>query len=405
MTMPEPLPNLYCLSCRYPIDGVSIEQCPECGKEFCREDPLSYLTLRDLKQSRWRKHLRSAIGLLVAIFIYTCLCFPAATQRGYPPIDPFWNGTTYLWVIAVPFFVCFLPRGRASAIILGLYAVATGYINACTISWGSPHRFNILQGLDGAIGFIPMHLVVVFGSMGLSREYFIREKLKAKFSEGWLRSMRTVALILIVMAGIGFPFFYRYETILRLEAVGRQWAERNWSGHEAQVLVHCGTLGVSREENDLWITDYFDESNGLAYGNDMHWGYETAYNQRVRELIQIHGVPEWSQMRHKVNDADLILMMSAKDMKEVTSFPFEVTPEIVLMRRGTITRWGGTMTLGSDGLTILSQHGGCGTSEPKDPVFVGRLDRYPGVVFIRSGQTFVAACTEDGWILKTASKN
>jgi hypothetical protein len=73
-----------------------------------------------------------------------------------------------------------------------------------------------------------------------------------------------------------------------------------------------------------------------------------------------------------------------------------------------ITRWGTTTTAISKELTIASRFSRAGPLQDAgaaDTAYVGRFEKDPGIVFVRYGHEWIAACTNDGWILEYASKN
>jgi predicted amidophosphoribosyltransferase len=58
MTAPSE-PRMFCLGCEYPLDGLRDPRCPECGREFDPDDPMSFS--RHLEQSEVVYRARDAL--------------------------------------------------------------------------------------------------------------------------------------------------------------------------------------------------------------------------------------------------------------------------------------------------------------------------------------------------------
>jgi hypothetical protein len=146
------------------------------------------------------------------------------------------------------------------------------------------------------------------------------------------------------------------------------------------------------------ISRNFDPETGLSLYPDMGHGFERAYMIRIRELLSQHGIPEWSQKSRLVTDADMVQMLTSSEITTITTFPFQAAPGISLQR-----------DKGTNDLFIETAHGETayigGNGRSSDTAYVARLDRYAGVIFVRCGQKWVAACTDDGWILGYAFTN
>ena len=62
-----PTPTMFCLSCRYPLNGLETFQCPECGRTF---DPNSTITFtRDPKRHRLRRALIGAGWVILVLLL------------------------------------------------------------------------------------------------------------------------------------------------------------------------------------------------------------------------------------------------------------------------------------------------------------------------------------------------
>ena len=67
--------------------------------------------------------------------------------------------------------------------------------------------------------------------------------------------------------------------------------------------------------------------------------------------------------------------------------------------------WGGSVSATHDSLSrVTCLGGGSGGRSQAEPAFVGRLPKYPGVIFIRSGTSWVGAFYEGGEWLSCADR-
>ena len=151
----------------------------------------------------------------------------------------------------------------------------------------------------------------------------------------------------------------------------------------------------------------FDVATGLEYRRKWPASrFSRAYNERVSGLLQSQGIPEWSMKRYLVPDEALVSLLDSEEFEEVKTFPYEVNDNIILFRRGTITRWGGSAGNNSDALAITTRGGGVtGIGDRIEPAYVLRKPEYPGVIFIRSGTSWIGAYHESGKLLSSASRD
>jgi WD40 repeat protein len=159
-----------------------------------------------------------------------------------------------------------------------------------------------------------------------------------------------------------------------------------------------------------WSTFVVFNSRGLiALGGDSPevklWDLASRQLIRVRELLDERGIPDWSMKEHLVPDEQLLKMLDSGEMQEVTQFPFEVNDNIILFRRGTISRWGGTMSSSSDSLSIALKSGDLmGIGNDAVQVYLTRLESFPKIIFIRNGNTWIGAFHESGILLSSAAR-
>jgi len=352
------------------------------------------------------RKLAATLPLSLGLVAYALLCIPAARQRGYPPIDHLWTGVTYLWPFPVPLFMFCWPKGRFSKTVLLLYAIVSGYIDACTIVMMVPNRFSFIWALVNSVYVIPVHLVGVGIVAWVSRSLISRlGSFQENTSKYCQRVFRVAGFTVIVLLAFLFPFIYRHVATLLQENGGRNGADADWANHKAVILNSDG-WDSEHSYGNATIVSYIDLDSGLRYRSDHHMGYEQAYKDRIQELIRIHGVPPWSLKNRLVSDADLVAMLTAQTMQPVSTFPYNAAPGITLMRNGTVSGSGGSTNFATSDLTIDAQFSGMNCMcQSGDPAYVGRLKKYPGIVFVRCGQKWVAACTDDGWILGYAALN
>jgi hypothetical protein len=101
-------PGKYCIRCEYALEGVSGGVCPECGRGFDPDDPLTFVA-----RPRWRRRMRVlrrvgiAAGVVVVALVFmprgytsatvkfTCLCGRTMTCSRMQLIPPSWLKMSY----------------------------------------------------------------------------------------------------------------------------------------------------------------------------------------------------------------------------------------------------------------------------------------------------------------------
>jgi hypothetical protein len=346
-----------------------------------------------------------AILLLAAFMGYALLGITITALVGHlsmpNEIDYAWDGSTFLWVFAVPLFTLICPPGRFSRGALLLYALATAYIDGRI---GFALSVQVLgDTLSNLIIYAPIHLLCVAVFAWLSRWMFRVLGLSADSNARPPRNRRLFAAMVILILAAAFPVGYRQIAQGRDLRQGRERADADWAAHTAVLRSRDGPES-GNEIGGINFTYHFDPDSGLRLGMVPMSRSARAYSDRISELLRLNGSPPWSMKSRLVKDEDLAAMLTSKEMTEVTTFPYEVTPDVVVMRRGTLNRWGINMSNDSDDSDVETSKG-CGSNgSVNEPVFVGRLSKYPGSVFVRFGADSVFACTDDGWILSEAWK-
>lgn len=171
----------------------------------------------------------------------------------------------------------------------------------------------------------------------------------------------------------------------------RGWkrAEGDWNEHKA-VLFWSGSFRHYRKEPYFFLYDYNPET-GLRYesgrgtaGSAASLAFYDGYDARIKDLVKAQGVPSWGMKDHVVTEADLVSALKNGAFREIKDFPFNVAPTIVISYNNS----NHLLRIEAGDLLIAG--------EQWEPVYVGRLEKYPGVCFIRKGSYWAAAFTEKG---------
>jgi hypothetical protein len=334
--------------------------------------------------------------------IYAVLCGPAINQRGFPPIDPVWTAVTFLWIspILVGTVLDVRPfRQRIRGI--GIYCVGTAFFDAAALVMVVPKHVSLLETLMETVFMMgPYHLVVGFTVAGIANLLrAVGRRLPGFRSEMVARGMRRVLLTGIGVATVAFPFAFRAFHFADLSRRGRSQAEDDWTHGRAVIYA-------DQSPDAGPVMHNFDPATGLKYRHKWPESeFSKAYNRRVAAFLAAQGVPAWSMQAHLVPDDDLLKMLDSSEMTEVKDFPHEVNDNIVLFRRGTLSRWGGSMSSQSDSLSIGLKLGGLiGVGNEAEPAYIGRSTKFPNVIFIRNGRSWVGAFHASGEQLSTASR-
>jgi hypothetical protein len=203
---------------------------------------------------------------------------------------------------------------------------------------------------------------------------------------------------ILVAATIAAPFGWREIFFELTRRAARTRADQDW---QAQTAVIYRWDYDEEPANDLYIMHDFDPETGLRWGDHFgrFFGYDKAYDQRVRELLSQHGIPAWSMKTH-VSDAELVALLDADDMEEITELPYDVSDSITICRRGTSpTRW----VSGNDGLSLATKPGATiDIDDYKLPIYLRISPTDPQVIFIRHGRERIMAYHIHGEFLSYA---
>lgn len=333
-------------------------------------------------------------------FMYAVLCGPAIGRRGYPPIDPAWIAVTFLWLSPILLSAAIDSRPFKKRFKgLAMYCIATAFFDAATLGLIVPRHVTLLGTIMGTVFvFGPLHLIVGILLEGTAQVIRAAARsLAPNLSLAAARATQWAMFACVMLLTVAFPFAFRANTFADLRQRGRTQAEQDWQAHRAEISFddfhQTGTVTYNYDpETGLKIRHRFNQSQ-----------YAEAYKKRVGELLNQHGIPDWSMKDHVVADDDLIGMLDSDEMDKIEEFPHDVNDNITLMRRGSVTRWGGTTSSTGDGLTVLAKHGGSiGVGSEVEPAFVGRLAKFPEVIFVRSGRSWLGAFHDSGRFLCSA---
>ena len=234
-----------------------------------------------------------ATGILVLGAIgYALLCSPAIGRRGYPPIDPFWLGVTYMWFLPVCVSALFdsvkFPSRRHQLMI---YALATAFFYAGTMGGAVPRNMNLLGMLLGTIIYGPFHLIVLF-----ILEYVLQwlysfgrtlDDVKFQSTRYSFSLFKFFVIISWLCVTIGFPIGYSsLITTFELSYVNER-AELEW-----KTNAYIYRDSEFQHMADATILYDFDLETGFEFKHKTaDFRFADAYNRRINQLVEQHGLP------------------------------------------------------------------------------------------------------------------
>lgn len=350
-----------------------------------------------------------AVAILVAGGIaHAVLCGPAIGQRGYPPLDPIWWAVTFLWpcplLLSCWFDTWSFPTRRTH---LWTYALATAFISAGTPVSVVPKQINPCEMLGmTAFFFGPAHVAITFALEGcvqgvLGRWRTVESVPLSADQQPRFSLLAWTYFHLVICAGIGFPIAFRGCVVSGLQERGAETAEREWRTGESAIYAHCDPISV----NGALVEYHVDRETGLSIRRPVHNSvFRTSYNRRMKELLR-EGNSALREVKASIPQPKAVAeLLASSNLAEVTDFPRELTPSIVLFRKGTIRRWDSTMLSGGDNLSIATERGGLlGIGEGAEPVFVAFDQPTQGLIVVRNGTSWVGIFRRDGTLLVSAA--
>jgi hypothetical protein len=342
--------------------------------------------------------------LTVGGAVYALLCMPAINERGYPPIDPIWHVFPFLWVMPLILSGVIDRRPKKErAFAIGVYALATAFFDAGTLTGVVPKQVNLfVMGLETIVVFGPVHLLLTFVLEGIL-QLFNRRWRRMPLAEGAalrVSPRRWVVFGVLAISTIGAPFGIRQALLLEMRHRARTRADEAWSNHQAIVYggPHTEILGT-----EFMVDWMYDRATGLRFRPKMYdHGFPDDYNERISELVDKNGVPEWSLAKFLISDEDLCGLLNSDKFPEICTFPFQASTGITLKRSRTPEASGEPAF---DNLSVeTKQSGTTGIGGNAAHVFAGRIPRFPKLVFVRCGNESIGAFHEDGYFLALASR-
>ncbi len=345
-----------------------------------------------------RANLAAAI-LVVGGFIYVLLCGPAIGCRGYPPIDPIWYGIAFtFWpapVMLSAVFDSYKFRGRHYGLLA--YALVTAFFDAGTPIMIVPRQVNPLEMLFFTVLiFGPLHLFVTvllerLLQFLLRRQRTLSENVPIVSAVPKISLYEWFVAYTAVCIAIGGPLAFREFDIDRRRARGVERADADWKNNQVELRMENETVQVG----DATVEYHVDRETGLKRKTPCATPvFCNAYNARIRELIRVNGLPTGSLRSDVPTPDELVALLDATDLQEVTQFPYQLTPQVILMRGGTATFGSATYSNGGQGLAIASEQNGMHCVGSKNlPVFV---ETRANVFVVRSGNEWVGMIDASG---------
>jgi hypothetical protein len=355
-----------------------------------------------------RREAVSVAILLVGGMAYLFLCGPAISQRGYPPIDPIWTAMTFLWIVPVLVSCWFDSWSYPRRFHLLFYALATAFVEAATPVTIVPKFVNPVEVIFAtALFFGPYHVVATFLIETIVQA--ILGRWRSISDEGTTSKWRLRFSLLAIMyfwtifcIAIGLPIGFRTFAFQMMQSRGQDAAEREWLAGEPSIYIRCDPVEVKGalveyeidRETGLWFRLSFKDSE-----------FAKSYNARMMELL-CQDQDKLRALKESIPTPErMVELLDSPELSEITDFPHEITPSIIVLRQGTISRWGATVSSSSDHLSIALEPGGLmGIGGGILPIFVGVDQPTDGFVTIRNGNSWVGVFQRDGRMVASASR-
>jgi hypothetical protein len=344
--------------------------------------------------------------LLVGGVLYGALCMPSIEQRGYPPLDPFWEAMRFLWIFPLLLSAVFDRRPlQLRARPIAIYALVTAFFDSGTLVVVVPNSVSLIGMLFLTLfPYGPVHFAIAFlleVVIQRVRRRFRRTDAASDRSLLESRARWTVVCGILIVA-VATPIVFRRMSFWDADRRGRAQAEQNWADGKAVIY---GRLDMRTLGNGLEVIRYCDYQTGLRRRPRIdlsHFG--AAYNHRIAQLVAEFGVPAWSMRRLLPSDEDLLTALGSNELPEIHKLPYDVSDSIVVGGEGALTRWNSTSVADRGSISIITKQTSTAIGGDIHRVYVGRLAKYPGVIFIRGDKKWITAFTEDGEELVFASR-
>jgi hypothetical protein len=360
------------------------------------------------KRQPWT--LRTVIPpLLIALIsvAYAVACRPAYWQSSWPPLDRLSQGWSWVWVPGGPLFLLLVPRSRWTILWLAVLAAITGGIQAWTYPFATMNpvfRWDWGMWMSNMILALPIHLIGTGVAAGLCWGLLAIFDVQPLLFGG-NRPVRTrlVPIVLVVACSAAAPLIahgYARFNDHRDAAEGAAGADLDWANHEPVLWRRDSPM--YRACGESWFACCLDPDLNIPIRQSWYRRFEAGYNAEILRL-RAHDNPAWLAKFPRIADQDMINIQHSNDMKTITAYPYTLSANAVVICGSSNLPWGGSIDTGANAAIVETKHDSnqlWGSLDATQPVLVGQLSKYPGIHFIRGGNT-VIACSDDGWILET----
>jgi hypothetical protein len=338
------------------------------------------------------------VVLAVGLVLYRVLCDPAIHRRGYPPIDAWWMGMTWLWIFPAALTSLVEPKKLSRFFILASYAFATAWVDARTRGMDVPRYYDPSEVAWFTVLFYgPIHLLVVV-IVEFASQFAIRLtgcSVLIVGDGGWRMhaTQKTwLAASIVIILAIATPWAYDGCERARLHWQGIRQADADWANGKSFIYESFGGEPQSVDARISVIAQY-DRATGLRIKHERSSGFEAAYNEETLRLVAARGKPSWAFSGPFVTPDRVAAVFLHGKLPVVAGLPLNPTPDITVSY--------------TDGLLVSSRFDNMQDMMPLSaPVYCGRVPELPGIVFIKHGRGLMWmmwVMTEDGHLLSWAS--
>lgn len=202
-------------------------------------------------------------------------------------------------------------------------------------------------------------------------------------------------LLCVAIVGLAAFFAIEYHNRTRIAKIaedhqrGRTAAESDWANRKPEIY--------SEPQDELYniekVHHEIDPTTGLRIRMRRPKSeFSRAYHERVSEMLQERGIPEWSMKPFLVPDIEMLQLLTAEPFGElVTSLPHSVNSHILIVPY-------------KDSISIdtTPKHGLSAGYKDNAPIRVAHLAKYPHVIFVRVGTTWLGTFHDSGESLSWA---
>lgn len=214
------------------------------------------------------------------------------------------------------------------------------------------------------------------------------------------------------------------QDIENCRQAARRMAEKSWRDHDAVLFRDDETAGCFSKGRINYIYS-FDRRTGLGVVPRAGWAgpddhgpglreyhlaqiHEFAYNKRIRELIEEHGIPVWSKKEQLVPPIVLknyLDLEGVDDSMRRQDFPIRFGKSLTIIRKGPSA----VHVVIRNGMTVIAENEQTGefrnvvkdvtwdlVGYGKGPVDVYKDAAYPQVLIVRIGNWKVIALDRNG---------